>query len=305
MDLWKKTWLRRSVYGVAGLAVALAAALGFALARAEYKQQRQIELKVAAFAVPEDPAALERGRYLYLSRGCTDCHGANGGGRVLIDDGKGLLLRGPNISPGAVTVANYRVEDWVRAIRHGVKPDGRPTLIMPSEDYNRLSDADLGALVAYLRRLPPAEGGPAQIRMPLPMRAIYGLGLMQDAAEKIDHSLPPSPPMAPAISVANGAYVASMCIGCHGPGLSGGKIPGTPPDWPPASNLTPGPGSVMTAAYADVERFVAMMQSGRRPDGSQVSPVMPFNALKELSDTDLRAMHLYLKTVAARPAGQR
>ena len=46
--------------------------------------------------------------------------------------------------PGSVTAA-YRVEDWVRAVRHGVKPDGRPIRIMPSEDYNRMTDADLGA----------------------------------------------------------------------------------------------------------------------------------------------------------------
>ena len=43
----------------------------------------------------------------------------------------------------------------MRAIRHGVKPDGRAALVMPSEDYNRLSDDDLGALIAHLRQMPP------------------------------------------------------------------------------------------------------------------------------------------------------
>ncbi|HEX2011305.1 MAG TPA: c-type cytochrome [Roseateles sp.] len=299
-----RTLLRRSLFTLAGLAAALAAAVGFALARAEFKQHRSIELKVGAIAIPDDPAALERGRYLFLSRGCIDCHGAQGGGKVLINDGKGLHLRGPNIAQGSPTVASYRVEDWVRAIRHGVKPDGRPALIMPSEDYNRLSNEDLGALIAHLRRLPRTEGGPAVIELPLPFRAMYGMGLIQDAAEKIDHGLPPSPPMASTVSVANGAYVATMCIGCHGPGLSGGKIPGTPPDWPPASNLTPGQGSAMPQ-YRTPEQFVAMMHSGQRPDGSAVSKVMPFGALKEMSDTDLRAIYAYLQTVPAKPQGQR
>lgn len=299
-----RTLLRRSLFTLAGLAAALAAAVGFALARAEIKQHRSIELKVGAIAIPDDPAALERGRYLFLSRGCIDCHGTQGGGKVLINDGKGLHLRGPNIAQGSPTVASYRVEDWVRAIRHGVKPDGRPALIMPSEDYNRLSNEDLGALIAHLRRLPRTEGGPAVIELPLPFRAMYGLGLIQDAAEKIDHSLPPSPPMPSTVSVANGAYVAHMCIGCHGPGLSGGKIPGTPPDWPPASNLTPGQGSAMPK-YQTPDQFVAMMHSGQRPDGSAVSKVMPFGALKEMSDTDLRAIYAYLQTVPAKPQGQR
>lgn len=300
----QRTWLRRSLLILLGLTAALAATVGLALARADYKLQRQVDLRVAAVPLPADAAALERGRYLYLSRGCVDCHDRAGGGRVLIDDGKGLLVRGPNIAQGSPTVANYRVEDWVRAIRHGVKPDGRPAIVMPSEDYNRLSDEDMGALIAHLQRMPQVDGGPAIVQLSLPFKAMYGLGLIQDAAEKIDHSLPPSPPMASTVSVANGAYVASMCIGCHGPGFSGGKIPGTPPDWPPASNLTPGEGSAMPV-YKNAEQFATMMRSGQRPDGSAVSPVMPFNALKELNDADLHAMYAYLQTLPAKSAGRR
>jgi len=296
--------LRYGLYTLAGLAAAAAATLGYALHRADAKLERRLDLKPGAIALPGDATALERGRYLFASRGCTDCHGANGGGRVVIDDGKGLFVRGPNISRGAVTVANYQVEDWVRAIRHGVKPSGRPALIMPSEDYNRLSDEDLGALIAHLQTLPPAEGGPADVRLSLPVKALYGLGLVKDAAEKIDHDLPPSPPMPQTVSVANGAYVANMCMGCHGAGLAGGKIPGAPPDWPVAANLTPGAGSSMTA-YKNAQQFAAMMRSGRRPDGSEVSKVMPFNALKELNDVELQAMYAYLQTLAPRALGQR
>ena len=73
-------------------------------------------------------------------------------------------------------VAKYTPADWERTLRHGVKPDGRPVMIMPSEDYNRLTDVDLGALVAYMRQLPPAAGGAAELVLPLPLRALYGLG---------------------------------------------------------------------------------------------------------------------------------
>jgi hypothetical protein len=72
-------------------------------------------------------------KYLYESRGCTDCHGKDGLGRTLIDNGD-LVVRGPNItSQGAV--ADYSVTDWVRSIRHGIAPDLRPLMVMPSEDY--------------------------------------------------------------------------------------------------------------------------------------------------------------------------
>ena len=48
---------------------------------------RVIDIKVKAVAIPSDAAAIERGRYLYASRGCADCHGANGAGRAFIDNG--------------------------------------------------------------------------------------------------------------------------------------------------------------------------------------------------------------------------
>ena len=79
----------------------------------------------------------------------------------------------------------------------------------------------------------------------------------------------------------------------HGAQLQGGKIPGGPPDWPPASRLTPGEGSAM-GRYPDADTLLTMFRSGKRPDGTAVQ-VMPFESLKEMSDTDVRALHLYLK----------
>ena len=94
--------------------------------QAERRMERRIDVKVAALALPTEAAAIERGRYLFNSRGCAECHGADGGGRKVIDNG-GLLVVAPHIGtgPGSVTEA-YRVEDWVRAIRHGLRTDGRP-----------------------------------------------------------------------------------------------------------------------------------------------------------------------------------
>ena len=68
-------------------------------------------------------------------------------------------------------------------------------------------------------------------------RVLYGLGAIPDAAARIDHQLAPSRPVPAGVTVANGRYVANMCIGCHGADLAGGKIPGGPPDWPAASDM--------------------------------------------------------------------
>jgi cytochrome c553 len=128
---------------------------------------------------------------------------------------------------------------------------------------------------------------------------LYGFGGIRDAAEKIDHTLAPSQPVDEGVNLRHGAYVANMCLGCHGPQLTGGRIPGGPPDWPPAANLRPQPGNGM-AAYADADAFMRMFRTGKRPDGTAIK-VMPFESLREMSETDLRALHLYLRSLPAAP----
>ena len=292
--------------GAAVLVVVLAILAGAAAGAVwlgERKMERTVLVKVVPVAFASGASVLKAGKYLFESRGCAECHGPDGSGRVAIDDPTGMFVRTPNITkgPGSV-VADYSEADWVRAIRHGVNPRGHALFVMPSEDYNRLTDADLSALVAYVRTLPPISGQAARIRLPVIVQALYGVGLIKDASEKINHALPPSQPVPAATSVEHGGYVAQMCIGCHGEHLAGGRILGGPPHWPPAANLTPGEGTVMTR-YDTLEKFASMMRSGKRPDGGQVDKAMPFETLKTLNDTDVAAIYAFLKTVAPKPAG--
>jgi len=292
-----KTWIKRTLIGTVAL-VGVAAVAVFGMATlGDRKLERKVEVDVAAVPLVGDPASVERGGYLYRSRGCGDCHGLDGAGKVVVEDGA-MLIRAPNLTggPGGVTGA-YKPVDWVRSIRHGIRPNGRPLLVMPSEEYNRLTDADLAAVVAYIRQLPPKSGEGATIRLPLPVRVLYGAGLFKDASEKIDHRLPPAQPVAEGVTTAHGAYVANGCTGCHRADLSGGKIAGAPPEWPAAARLAPGEGSVMSR-YPDAAAFAAMLKTGKRPDGSAVSTVMPFVSLRELNDVDVRALYLHLTTMA-------
>ena len=284
------------------LVVVLGALAAGAVWLGERKMNRSVLVKVVPVPYASGPEAWKQVKYLFDSRGCAECHGSNGAGRVFINEPNGMYARSANITVGGAA-AQYGEADWVRAIRHGVDPRGRPLLIMPSEDYNRFTDADLGALVAYIRSLPPAPPAPAEIRFPTIVKALYGLGVVPDAAERINHSLPPSQPVAIAASVEHGNYVARMCTGCHGEHLAGGKIPGGPPHWPPAANLTPGEGTVMKR-YDTLDKFVSMMRTGKRPDGSAVDKVMPFETLRAINDTDLNAIYVYLKTLAPRPGGK-
>ncbi|MEP6504615.1 MAG: c-type cytochrome, partial [Betaproteobacteria bacterium] len=136
------------------------------------------------------------------------------------------------------------------------------------------------------------------------VKSLYAAGVIRDAAEKIDHALPVATAVAQDGTSRHGAYVANMCIGCHGTTLSGGKIPGAPPSWPAAANLTPGTGSAV-ARYASAHQFRAMLRSGRRPDGTAVSEVMPFGSLRELDDQEVTALYAYLKELKPVAAGNR
>lgn len=297
-----RTALRVIGWLLAGVVVFALAAAGAAHFGADRKLNRRIDVQVAPVAYVHGDTALARGKYLFESRGCAECHGEDGTGRTVIDAPNGFRVVAPNISPApGSAVASYREADWVRTVRHGVKPDGRPVFIMPSEDYNRMTDADLAALVAYTRRLAPASGEATRIEMPLMIRALYASGQIPDAPEKIDHSLPPAVPVAEGVTPEHGEYVANMCKGCHGMQLRGGRVPGGPPDWPAAVDLT---STATYAVYDSVDKFRDMMRTGQRPGGGEVK-VMPFPTLKQLSDVDLEALYLYLKSLPKPGAARR
>ena len=183
-------------------------------------------------------------------------------------------LHGPNLTRGqGGRVATFTDADWVRAIRHGVGPDGRGLFIMPSEEYSVFSDDDLGALIAYLKTVPAVDRErPATALGPV-SRVLLATGKMKLAAQVLDHANLKPAAVAPAVSVDYGRYVAASCTGCHGPSFSGGKIEIGPPSWPPAANLTPHAGGRL-AQWTEAD-FIATMRTAKRPDGTTLDPVMP------------------------------
>lgn len=292
-----RRWIRLSLFVLAALATMVVLAAAGVMLRAEYRLSQRLAVPERGVAVRTDAAARERGRYLFASLGCGGCHGADGGGHVMWESGANRLVA-PHIAPGAGSVtAAYRPQDWDRAVRHGLRPDGRGLVAMPSIDYSRLADDDLGALVGHIVHLPAVDHDPGRHRLGTLLKAAIGLGRMPLAPDAIDHGLPPSPPVAATVSLERGRYVAQACVGCHGPQLRGGPIPGMPPGTPAAADLLPGAGQVLQR-YPDAAALRTMFRSGRRPDGSPIA-VMPFASLSQLDDTDGAALHLYLTSLPA------
>src|SRR5690242_14084588 len=107
--------MRRFLKILAGLVVVVvvlvAGAAAFAYFGSEMKLHRTVQVPVTPLSLPTDQAALERGAYLYKSRGCAECHGANGAGNIVINEG-GMFVKAPHIAPGEGSVtAAYKPED--------------------------------------------------------------------------------------------------------------------------------------------------------------------------------------------------
>ena len=80
------------------------------------------------------------------------------------------------------------------------------------------------------------------------------------------------------------------------PDLSGGPVPGAPPDVPPAPNLTPG-GELRGWSDADI---VKALREGVTPSGRQLNPFMPWKATAQMTDDELKAVILYVRSVPAK-----
>ncbi|MCB9135832.1 MAG: c-type cytochrome [Anaerolineales bacterium] len=256
--------------------------------------------------ISTDPAVLARGEHLATTVSvCTTCHGKNFGGGVVVDDPALGRIVAFNLTKGQNGLGNeLSDEDLIRVLRYGVKPDGTTVRVMPSDDYSHLSDEDTAALIAYLRSMPPVDSSlPVTEFRPLG-RMLLALGKLDILiAKRIDFANAGSPAMTEAVTPEYGHYLANIagCTGCHGPGLSGGSIPGAPPDWPQALNLTPG-GEIAGWTEAD---FIQTIRTGITPSGRQLRSEMPWNEYQNMSDTELMALWAFIHSVPAKEFGNR
>ncbi len=245
--------------------------------------------------------AVERGRHLVEARyGCGECHGADFGGGVMVDDPLLGRLLAPNLTTGqgSRTLA-YTPADWDRMVRHGVKPDGTPSP-MPSKDFVAMSDRELSDIVTYIRSLPPVDATVEPVSFGPLGRVLLATGQFElSATAHPDHAAEHARvPPAEAPDATFGRHIAQACTGCHRRDFTGGPIVGGDPSWPAAADLT----ALDGWTYED---FTTAMREGKRPDGtalkSPMSEVPKFAA--KMSETELRAMWAYLQSLPGGPNG--
>jgi mono/diheme cytochrome c family protein len=303
----KKGRLKRALlFTGVGFVGFVALAYGGVYFGSQSKLNAQVEQAVHLVEIPDSNAAVERGKYLVDHvMGCShsDCHRADLGGGTVIDAPPMGMLYAPNITTGKGSVIkDFEPIDFVRIIRHGIKKDGRRAVVMPSEDYWNFPDSDIGAVIAYVKSMPPVDRETRDHEPGFLARALLLTGEIKFAHEKIDHSA--ERPMAqPGPTKEWGAVLIGTCIGCHGEGLSGGKIPGGDPEWPESRNITPDEATGI--GKWDYATFTKALREGTRPDGTKLNPLMPWQAYKGMEEDDVRAVWEYLRSVPAKPAGGR
>ena len=171
----------------------------------------------------------------------------------------------------------------------------------------RAVPSDLGAIIAWARQLPPVDRELPPTQVGPVARLMNAFGKLPLAAQVVAERS--SQYAAGEVTAPNagptaeyGKYLADVggCTGCHGPGLSGGHVPGTPPDFKPAANITP----AGIGHYTEADFFRALRE-GVRPPGTGIDPFMPWKLAREMSDEEIHAVYAYVRTVPPRKFGNR
>ncbi|WP_426803873.1 cytochrome c [Stenotrophomonas sp. SrG] len=279
--------------------------------------------RVLADGPAADAALIERGRYLAAAGDCTACHTKPGGkpfaGGLPVASPLGNIYS-TNITPDKETgIGAYSLDDFDRAVRHGIAPDGRTLYpAMPYPSYARITDDDVRALHAYFLHgdIAPVhqENRGVDITWPLSMRwplAIWRKTFAPDAeAVAFDPSHYSDP------QLARGAYLVQglgHCGSCHTPRgfalqekaldesgtayLSGGQVI----DGWNAVNLR-GNAADGLGRWSEQD-IVDTLRTARNAHSAVVGTPMADvvrHSTQKLTDEDLKAIAVYLKQLPAR-----
>ena len=171
------------------------------------------------------------------------------------------------------------------------KPAAGLTVHLMDEGY------DTGAIIAYLKSLPPVDNTRTRIEINFPARLLIDIGVFGDLVRvaKIDfRAQRPKPPNN------EGKYLIDVggCTFCHGLDLAGGQ--GPEPGAPAGTDLTRGG----PLSRWSLSGFTSTMRNGVDPAGHAIDPkYMPWLGYRNMTDAELQAIWQYLRSLPARSKG--
>jgi len=276
----------------------------------------------ATLTVTITPERIERGQYLFTTLlDCDGCHserdfsrlggpvvaGARGKGGVMNLEGLPGQVYAPNITPDKETgIGNWTDGEKIRAIREGISKNGHMLFpLMPYPGYKFLSDIDVLCLVAYMNQLPA-------IRNYVPRSSISFLVsvMVKGVPQPVTRYIPPVDKDGGEIY---GEYLVSIagCEECHtqqkrgqedtSMRFAGGRVFATPTGTVLSSNITPdrdtGIGTWDFIRFRDRMHGMRQYKDAELPKaGPERFTLMPWIAYENVTDHDLEAIFLYIKS---------
>jgi mono/diheme cytochrome c family protein len=276
------------------IALLLVAAVIVTYVSSERTLRARVDVPLPSLAIPDDSVALARGARLVPLLGCPGCHGPDLGGKVFLDEPGVARLVAPNLTRGpGGRGADYTDMELARALREGVRRTGHQLFVMPTAEFHSLTDADLGTVIAAVRRYPPR----ASATPPTRIKWLGRLGIATGRYPVSRHYLPeaaPRPAATPAgITVEHGRYLAhAICTECH---VATGDVTPTSAGEPPHMNVL--------AAY-DAAGLRRVVSEGIAQDGRALRPMMGGGRFAGLTDEELASLALYFRSRLAPSPGQ-
>lgn len=266
------------------------------------------------FAQDEEMRDLvKRGEYVSHAADCIACHTPTGepaySGGLKLETPFGVLYSA-NITPDEETgIGRWSLADFKRALQMGIGKEGQHLFpAFPYDYYTRMEDADIEALYAFLRTIPPVHKKVEtnQLTFPFSIRKTVSFwkflyftpGRFKKDPEKSDEWN-------------RGAYLvegAGHCESCHTPRtwLGGPKrssrFLGAPIEKWFASNLTAD--QITGLGDWTVGELVEFFKTGKvRERTTALGPMAEVQqSLSHLTDEDLKAIAIYLKSLPPLPA---
>jgi mono/diheme cytochrome c family protein len=315
--------MRRALAGLLFLIVF--GVLGF-LALTSPSAYRLIRGETAA-ATPATPVAsgtapnLENGKTMFFAGGCTSCHATPNPGQTSTPNQEDRLRLGggyalespfgtfytPNISPHKQDgIGSWSTADFIRAMREGLSPDGRHYYpAFPYTSYQRMSDADLSDMFAFMQTLPAVEGRARDHDLPFPFNIRRGVGLWKLAFLDGHRFTPDS---SKSESWNRGAYLVNgpgHCAECHSERNFAGAIiderrfaGGPDPEGRGVvPNITPSPTGI--GGWSS-EELVTLLTTGETPNFDTVGGPMGsvVRNTSQIPDADRQAMAEYILSLS-------
>jgi mono/diheme cytochrome c family protein len=159
---------------------------------------------------------------------------------------------------------------------------------------SNLSDEDLGAIIAYVKSVPPVDHNTNGHKFKPLASVMFVLGVLPPLpVEVVSHEIHITAPER-AVSVEYGGYLVDTndCRNCHGGQLNGAQFP-DPTVNMITPNLTPGgePG------FWTEEQFINTIRTGVAPSGHQLSDQMPWKDYRYMTNDELKAIYMYLHSL--------